>query len=154
MRIRWPALLLLPLLWLAAPQVAEARTRVTWTKVDARAGDDTKRVAKSLEKLLVRKSRKAKWGKGEKLNLSARVTKLTWERHDDVLRVSVTVVAKIAGGKGARSHIRIGGRPSERRKTEAQALNIVASGLVTRLVALAKARAARAEKRKAEESED
>jgi hypothetical protein len=123
------------LMW-AAP--AAARTRVTWSKVEVRKGDDQKRVAESMTRLLVKASRKAKWGKGEPLELKANVTKLSWETRDDVVLVSVTVVAKISGGKTARSHIRIGGRPSDKRKLETQALGIVADGLVTRLSDIAR----------------
>lgn len=132
-------LLLLPLLLLCAPGEAEARARrVSWTKVEVRKGDDMKRVSATLKRLLEKKSRRAKWGKGKRLKLSAKVTRLSWERHDDVLRVSVTVVAKIVGGQSARSKIRIGGRPSERRKIEREALSIVSSGLVTRLSHIAR----------------
>jgi hypothetical protein len=48
------------------------------------------------------------------------------------------VVARIEGGKGARSHIRVGGRLRERTKLERQALKIVADGLVTRLSSLSR----------------
>lgn len=116
-------------------------TRVEWVDVKGK-GDDAARVSKQLEKLLIAASRKAKWGKGPELKLTARVTKLEWESSEDVLRVSVTVVANIRGGKGARSHIRIGGRPSKRRQLEEQALKVVADGLVTRLSDLARRQAA------------
>lgn len=139
MRLRLLALLLFAALLVAASPPAEARGRVSWTQVDVRKGDDAKRVGSNLKKLLEKKSRRAKWGKGAKLELRARVTKLSWEERDDVLRVSVTVVAKIVGGKTARSYIRMGGHPKERRKIEKQALDIVSSGLVTRLAAIAKA---------------
>jgi hypothetical protein len=124
----------------AAP--AAART-VRWTKVEAPAKHDAKvkkRIEKALSRLLKKASKRAKWGKGKKLDLSARITKLVYEEGDEVLRVSVTVVAKIDGGKGARSHIRLGGRPNERRKVEKDALKIVADGLVTRLSDIARRR--------------
>jgi hypothetical protein len=130
------ALLMLPALLLLAP-AAEARG-VKWTAVDVREGEDAERVAKSLRKLLERASRKADWGKGKALQLSAKVTQLTWEESGDVVRVTVTVVAKIAGGNGARSKIRLGGKPDARRKLEQEALGIVAGGLVTRLSNIAR----------------
>lgn len=123
---------------LATPPAAAGTTRVRWTKVEVRAGDDAARVGRTLEKLLVRASRKAKWGKGDRLELTARVTKLVWEERDDVLRVTVTVVARIKGGESARSHIRLGGHPKDRRAIEQEALDIVASGLVTRLSDIAR----------------
>ncbi len=130
-------LLLAAALWLSAPH-AEARGRASWTQVEVRKGDDQERVGSSLKKLLVTASKKAKWGKGEKIELSARVTKLDWETRDDVVLVHVTVVGKIKGGESARAYIRIGGRPSEKRKLEKQALRIVADGLVTRLSDIAR----------------
>jgi hypothetical protein len=105
-----------------------------------RPGNDAKRVARRLKRLLGKASKNAKWGKG-KLKLSARVTQLEWEERDDVVRVSLTVVARIVGGPSARSHIRLGGRPSERSTLERDALRIVANGLVTRLAELARSRA-------------
>jgi hypothetical protein len=116
---------------------AEARA-VKWTAVEVRAGDDSDRVAKAMRKLLERQSRKADWGKGKPLQLSAHVTQLDWEERGDVVRVTVTVVAKISGGHHARSKIRLGGKPSARRKLEQEALGIVAGGLVTRLSNLAR----------------
>ena len=120
---------------LAAP--AEAR-RVRWQKIEVRKGDDAPRVEKKLSRLLKNATKKAKWGKGDKVKLSARLTQLRWEKHGDVLKVSVTVVARIVGGKGARSHIRIGGRPKNRDKLEKQALKIVSDGLITRLSDMAR----------------
>jgi hypothetical protein len=134
---RWLAFVLAPALLFIAPDVAAARP-VKWAQVEVRSGDDAGRVAANLKSLLKKASEQVKWGKGDKLELSARVTKLDWEKNDDVLRVSVTVVAKIAGGKSARSHIRIGGRVNERRDIEKEALKIVADGLVTRLSDMAR----------------
>jgi hypothetical protein len=122
----------------AAP--ADAARRFQWTDVVVRDGDDAKRVAKALRSLLERASHKAKWGRGNTVKLSARVTRFDWEEHDDVLRLTITVVARTELGKTARSHLRVGGRPSERRKIEREALGIVASGLVTRLSEIARER--------------
>jgi hypothetical protein len=48
------------------------------------------------------------------------------------------VVGRIEGGPSARSRIRLGGRPSERKKLEKDALKVVATGIVTRLAELAR----------------
>ena len=69
----------------AAPS-ADAGTRAKWTKVQVRAGDDATRVSKTLKKMLKRATRKAKWGRGKKLELSARVAKLSWEKREDAGR--------------------------------------------------------------------
>lgn len=124
---------------LGAPP-AWART-VRIKEVDASKSpspDVERRIEKTLTRLLKKATRRAKWGKGDKIELSARVVKLIYEESDEVLRVSVTVVAKIAGGKGARSHIRLGGRPNKRQDVEKDALKIVADGLITRLSAIAR----------------
>lgn len=119
---------------------ALAARPVEWATIDVRDGADAKRVEKSLRMLLKKATRAAKWGKGGTLVLSARVTHFEWEQHDDVLRLTVTVVARIRSGASARSHIRVGGRLTERSKLEKQALGIVAGGLVTRLADMARGR--------------
>ena len=143
-RSRWRWLLLVLLLLVALPAVdsAEARpSRVDWT-VEVRQGEDAKRVARTLRQLFKRASKRADWGKGGPVKLHARVAELRWQRlEDDVVRVHVTVVARIEGGKSARSHIRLGGDPARRRKLEKDALRIVADGLVTRLSAMTRKRA-------------
>jgi hypothetical protein len=93
--------------------------------------------------MLQEASRKADWGKGPSLQLTASITELAWEQRDDVLRLDVAVVGRIVGAKGVRSRIRVGGRLAERSKLEREALQIVATGLVTRLADLARRPAAR-----------
>ncbi len=125
-------LMVAALLTLSAP--AQARKRVEWSAVEVRSGDDAKRVAKLVRRLLKRATRRTKWGKPKStVKLRAKVTKLHWDLDVDVLRLTVTMVASVEGGKTARSHIRVGGRASERRKLERQTLKIVVGGLVTRL---------------------
>lgn len=131
---------------------AKAVTRVRWKKVEVRAGDDARRVAKSFEKMLIAKSRRAEWGKGERLYLTAKVKRLDWEERDDVLRVTVTVVARIEGLRSAKSHIRIGGHPKKKRDLEKEALSIVAGGLVTRLSDIARQQAEEAAKKREREA--
>ena len=136
---RWLAAVFAVGVLLGAPP-AWART-VRIKEVDASKSpspDVERRIEKTLTRLLKKATRRAKWGKGDKIELSARVVKLIYEESDEVLRVSVTVVAKIAGGKGARSHIRLGGRPNKRQDVEKDALKIVADGLITRLSAIAR----------------
>jgi hypothetical protein len=116
---------------------AEARN-VKWKAVEVRVAEDGPRVEQTLTKLLKNATRKAKWGKGDTVELSAKLTQLEWERRDDVLRVSVTVVARITGKPFARSRIRIGGRPADKRKIEKEALRIVSEGLITRLSDMAR----------------
>lgn len=128
----WFAALLAIIAFGIAP-VADAATRVKWQPVEVRKGEDAKRVAKRLRRYLKRESRRTKWGKHKRLKLSARVKKLRWELSGDVVRIYLTVVGSIEGGKSVRSSIRLGGHPNERRELEGSALKIVAAGLVTRL---------------------
>lgn len=130
--------LFLALLFATAP--AAAARQIYWKEVEVLPGEDAARVKTNLKGLLRYETKRAKWGKGKDVHLYARVTEFAWERSDDVLRVHVTVVARIAGGESARSRIRIGGHPRERKKLMRQALSIVASGLVTRLAAIARDR--------------
>ena len=117
--------------------LAKAR-RVSWHKVEVPGEPDSKQVSRQFKRLLKQKSRRVKWGKGDQLKLHARVTKMQWRESKDVLRLTLTVVGRIEGGKGARSHIRVGGRPNQRKKLRTQALSIVAEGLVTRLSTLSR----------------
>lgn len=147
------ALALAACLFALAP-TASARS-VRWQKIEVRRGDDATRIEKKLGRLLKNATKKAEWGRGDVVKLSARLTKLSWETHGDVVKVNVTVVAKILGGQGARSHIRIGGRPSDRKKLEEQALKIVSDGLITRLSDMARTEAKEREEaeKKAKEKE-
>jgi len=135
------------------PASASAGPKVQWDKITVRPGDDGRRVAKILKLELKRASRREDWTKGSgksakkrksaTYRLSAKVTTLDWVKDDDVLRVSVTVVARIDDGprgkrQHVRSHIRMGGHPKRRRKLEEQALQIVARGIVTRLAEVAR----------------
>ena len=141
-RSRWLILPLAAALSFAPPvsESSAAHKKVDWTAVEVRPGDDAKRVSRQLRQLLRKASKSADWGKSKQLALSARVKVLEWEERDDLVRLKLTVVARIVGGPSARSHIRLGARPSERRKLERQALRIVAEGLVTRLAEIARKR--------------
>ena len=142
-RARWIILPLAALLSLAPPLSdgwAARRKKVDWTAVEVRSGDDAKRVSRQLRQYLVKASKSADWGKTSKLKLSARVKRLEWDEREDVVRVNLTVVARIVDGPSAKSRIRLGARPEERRKLVRQALRIVADGLVTRLAELSRNR--------------
>lgn len=135
----WLLALLVALVVSLASVDGLAARRIRWTRVEAPTAEGARQVTRALRRRLVTDSRHAKWGKGPRLELSATVETLSWTAQQDVLRISMTVVARIAGGKGARSHIRLGGRLTERRKLLRQALRIVSSGLVTRLAEIARA---------------
>ena len=131
-------LLSVALLGLMASDAEAKGRRVSWNKVVVTGEPESSQVSRQFKRLLKKKTRRAKWGKGEQLTLNARVTRMQWQKSDDVLRLTLTVVGKIQGGKGARSHIRVGGRPNQKKRLRKQAFAIVAEGLVTRLSALSR----------------
>ncbi len=127
----------LALLGLTPSPAFAARAKVVWTDVVVPEGEGSARTASVLTELLKQASRKASWAKGSApLRLSSRVTRLEWTNHGDVVRLAVTIVARIEGGPSARSHIRVGGKPSERDKLVREALSVLSVGLVNRLAAL------------------
>ncbi|MSP23673.1 MAG: hypothetical protein EXR75_00615 [Myxococcales bacterium] len=119
---------------------AARKARVEWTGVTmAETTDSANRTATAalLSERLKQASKRAKWGAGTgPLKLSATVTRFDWQGTDDVVRLSVTVVARIADGPSARSHMRVGGKPDERDKLVREAFAVLADGLVTRLAEL------------------
>jgi hypothetical protein len=146
---------------LAVPTVAGARERpqVEWTNVDAPKGPDEARLERTLRKLLVKASKKTRFGdRGGKVKVSARVTELAWEDKGDVVRLSCTLVGRIEGGPSAKSRISFGGAPEKRAALEKQVLTMVANGVVTRLAEIANTREARAhaeaQRRKAADAEE
>lgn len=141
-KAHWLAMPLALALTLAAPATTSwaGKPQVEWTAVDVRPGDDAKRIARQLRRELRSASKNADWGNAKKLALRARVKVLSWEEREDLVRLKLTVVARIVDGPSARSHIQLGARPKERRQLERQALRIVAEGLVTRLAEIARNR--------------
>jgi hypothetical protein len=148
---RWIAGLLLgATVSLAAPGTAAARTptKVEWTRVEAPAGKDAARLEKLLRNLLKEASRKADFGKARKVSLRARITEYAVERRGDVLRIRCAVVGRLEGGASAKSRVSFGGDPKDPGALEKQVLGMVASGVVSRLAALARARAEQEAKEK------
>lgn len=126
----------------AAPGPAEARghAKVEWKRVDVPSGEDSERIARMLRKLLTEASRKADFGKADRVVLDARVAELAWEDRGDVVRFSCTVVGRLEGGPSARSRISFGASPKDRQSLEKQVLTLVAKGVVARLAEIARTR--------------
>ena len=134
--IRWGALIALGLATLAvAPTAAHAggKARVEWLRVDVPEREGAPRVQKLLKQALAQATKKANFGKGQHVSLSARVVELTTEERGDVLRITCTVMGRVVGGAGARSRISYGGSPDKRDELEKEVLTQVANGLVARL---------------------
>src|SRR4051794_34029429 len=87
-----------------APAVDRGRAKVQWTRVDVPEGAESARLTRVLRKLLDEAARKADFG-AEQVAARARIVELTWERRDDVLHVSCTMVGRLEGGPSARSRI-------------------------------------------------
>jgi hypothetical protein len=133
---KWAALVALGIgLLTVAPHEAEARPgpKIEWVRVDVPEGQDAARRTKIFKQALVQAARHASFGKARTVALSVRITELTVERHDDVLRINCTAMGRIKGGPGARSKISYGGDPERRDELERQVLTMVANGLVARL---------------------
>jgi hypothetical protein len=134
---RWAAAAALGLAaLLAMPEGARAapRAKVEWVKVEVPEGQDAARLTKMLKEALKQASKRADFGKKTKsVALSARIVELKTEHHGDVLRVTCTVMGRVAGGQGARSRISFGGSPEKRDELEKEVVTMVANGLVARL---------------------
>jgi hypothetical protein len=125
---------------LATPAVASPSTKVEWTKVVVPERADGAELEKTLRTLLAKAAKKADFGKGKHVALSARVQELVTEQQGDVLRVRCTLVGRVEGGPSARSKIAFGGKVAERRELEKQVLTMVANGVVSRLAQIVRSR--------------
>lgn len=125
----------------AAEGTAIARTKVEWSRVDVPAGESAARLGKVLRTALEQASRKANFGSAKSITLSAKIVSFNAEQRGDVVRLSCTMMGRIAGGQSARSKISFGGSPKERAELEKQVLTMVANGLVARLAQIARAQA-------------
>ena len=105
-------------------------------------GKDADRHGRMLKGLLAQATKKADFGKAERVVLIARLVEFTAEQRGDVLRLSCTIVGRVDGGPGARSRISYGGSPAKRAELEKQVLTMVANGVVARLAEIARTRAA------------
>jgi hypothetical protein len=140
----WAALVALGIgLLVAVPPEAHARPgpKIEWVRVDVPEGQDAARRAKIFKQALVQAARHASFGKAKAVALSVRITELTVERHDDVLRITCTAMGRIRGWPGARSKISYGGDPEKRDELERQVLTMVANGLVARLAQIVRGQA-------------
>jgi len=139
----WGALIVACLSVLAAAPPAEASSaKVTWVRVDVPDGqDDGGHLQKVLKQALNRAVRKVSFGKAKHVALTARVIEISAEEHEDVLRITCTVMGRVVGGAGARSRISFGGSPEKREELEKEVLTQVANGLVARLAQIVRTQA-------------
>lgn len=123
--------------------VARGKARVKWSRIDVPEGKDAARLTTLLRKMLDKAVKQTDFGDVRVMTASARIVDLRTTKDGDVLRVTCALSGKLEGGQGARSKISLGGDPNRAAELEAEVLQAVANGLVTRLAELARAQAAR-----------
>jgi len=122
------------------------KTRVNWTEVELPEDKLRRRRERTLRSVLKKESGNANWGdhKDHQLEASVKVVEFQVHQKEHVVRVTCTAVGKLAGGPSVRTHFSIGDHPKRQDKLEKMVLTLVARGIVTRLAAIARDRAARA----------
>jgi len=121
------------------------RTRVEWTEV-LLPDDDRRAVRTSILKAVLKKeSRRVDWGQHAdgRLQGVVKVVEFTVSRKEDVMRVTCTAIGKLNKGPAVRTHFSFGGHPHQQEKLEKTMLTLIAQGVITRLSAIARDRAAR-----------
>lgn len=117
-----------------APAALAAKPKVEWVRLEVPEGHDAARLTKVLKEALKQAAKRADFGKAVKsVSLTARIVELKTEQQGDVLRVTCTIMGRVAGGAGARSRMSYGGSPDKREELEKEVVTMVANGLVARL---------------------
>lgn len=126
-------------------------TRVSWTEVEVPEDKLRRRRERTLRSVLKKESKNANWGdhKDNLVEASVKVVEFQVQQKEHVVRVTCTAVGKLAGGPSVRTHFSIGDHPKRQDKLEKMVLTLVARGIVTRLAAISRDRAARASRKAA-----
>ncbi len=149
-------LLALSLSGLASPALAKAKMEVAAVEVNGKLELDKERdrhVRTTIRRLASHSAKHLDFGKHGKVEVTLIVKELTIEQGPDVLRITCTLVGKLAGGGSARSRISFGGKPDKKKQLEKQVLSSVTDGVMTRLAELARAKEKLADKKKEKEKE-
>lgn len=123
--------------------ISRGKARVKWSRIEVPEGKDAARLTALLRKMLDKAVKQTDFGDVRAMTASARIVDLRTTKDGDVLRVTCALSGRLEGGQGARSKISLGGDPNRAAALEAEVLQAVANGLVTRLAELARAQAAR-----------
>jgi hypothetical protein len=104
--------------------------RLDLTKVPLARSDET-----FLRKALEDEAKRADWGAGTSAHIEYRfrLDELSVAEESRVVRVRCSASGFLPKGRRARSHIAFGGAPNERQALVHHVLQIVASGVITRL---------------------
>jgi hypothetical protein len=126
----------------ASPVERGPRAKVEWVRVEVPEGPAAAKLTKTLKEALKTAAKRADFGKSAgTVALTARVVEMRTEQQGDVLRVTCTIMGRVAKGPGARSRISYGGSPDKREELEKQVLTMVANGLVARLAQIVRTQA-------------
>jgi hypothetical protein len=112
------------------------------TKVPLARSDET-----FLRKALEEEAKRADWGAGASAHIEYRfrLDELSVTEESRVVRIRCSASGFLPKGRRARSHIAFGGAPNERQALVHHVLQIVASGVVTRLSEIERRRRSRPE---------
>ena len=125
----------------ASPSELRASARVDITELTMPA-ESTAKLEKTLRTLLHRAAKPLNFGGGKRIEVTVRLTELSFEESNEVVRVTCTLVGRLKGGGTARSHISFGGSPKKRKELERQVLAMVSDGVMSRLAEMARVREA------------
>ncbi len=117
----------------AAPTAALAKTDVTITDVKLPDGPPSKELERTVRTAIAKAASGANFGKTKHVELSIRLSEMTVEVADGVVRVTCTLSGKLKGGGTARSHVTFGDVPRKKKKLTKQVLKMAAEGVVARL---------------------
>jgi hypothetical protein len=129
---------------LAVPAVATAKAKVEvktveWKTASKADAARQKRLSLEIRRAAQRAAKGLDFGKTGRVELSFTVVEVSREDLGDVVRVSCTLVGRVAGGGRARSKLRFGGSPKDTKKVERQVVIAATDGVMTRLSEMARA---------------
>ena len=131
--------------WTGGADAKQKPTQVVWNSVTLPDDDRRARRERVLKKILKSVAGKEDWGTQPdgRIEASIKVVEFQVTRREDVVRVTCTAVGKLKNGPSVRTHFSIGDHPKRQDALEKMVLTLVARGVVTRLAAIARNRAAR-----------
>jgi len=115
-------------------------TDVSWPGAPKDKGRE-KSVVRTLRRLATAASAHLDFGSAGKARVKLSLKRFELTEEEGLLRLSCEVVGKLDGGGTARSKIRLGAKPENRKKLERQALSATSDSVMVRLAEMAKANA-------------
>lgn len=137
--------------WIAFAAPASAAAKVEVAGIEFREGAEKqtqKRVGSAIRRQVHRAAKSLDFGTKGRVEVTFVVRDVEVEEADGIVTITCTLVGKLKGGGSARSKIRFGGKPDNRKKIERQVVATAADGVMTRLAQLSRERIAAAAKEK------